>query len=345
MISFKIHDMKDNGTFLKMPKILTKDELLDKAFSHARKVSKTINPYDRIGSIREYEQNKINTSATIITEYLTKVLKETPQIPELDQFYQELVGLLIDIRQFRKSMGALSWAHDFITSLEIQYRKRLRGTPLKSLSAVRGEFYGRLSSAMKQIKTDLTFLEDARIRLKKLPAIKDLPTIVIAGYPNVGKSSLLKSLTGAEPDIQPYPFTTKNLLIGYVDDKIQIIDTPGLLDRPDDLRNPIEKRSLVALEHKANLILFLLDPTETCGYKFDKQLSLYSEIKDTFGKTPIVVCMTKSDMPEAQRQLPKNLAPVLHISTKTGAGIIELRKSLLKSIDWKTFQFRINMIS
>lgn len=334
--------MTDNATFSRMPKILLKDELLDKAFSHARKVAKTINPYDRIGSIRDYEKNKINTSATIITAYLSKVLKDTPQIPDLDPFYLDLVSLLIDVRQFRKSMGALSWANDFITNLEIQYRKRLKGTPLKSLSAVRCEFYGRLSSAMKQIKTDLAFLEDARIRLKKLPAIKNLPTIVIAGYPNVGKSSLLKSLTGAEPDIQPYPFTTKNLLIGYVDDKIQIIDTPGLLDRPAEKRNPLELRSLVALEHKANLILFLLDPTETCGYTFDRQLSLYSEIKSTFSKTPIIVCVTKSDMPEAEREIPKDVTPVLRISTKTGAGISELRKHLLRSIDWKTFQFRID---
>ena len=71
----------------------------------------------------------------------------------------------------------------------------------------------------------------------------DAFTVVIAGFPNVGKSTVLRRLTGAKPKVAEYPFTTKGIQIGYLEtkwNKIQVIDTPGLLDRPIDQMNNIE---------------------------------------------------------------------------------------------------------
>lgn len=324
-----------------MPQIPRKDELLNKAFKRARNVKKTINKRDRINSIREYEQSKINTVSTVINNTLQEILDKTSKTTELDPFYYDLVASLIDIGQFKKSLAALKWVIGFNRELERKYRRRLKGAPLKSLSPIRKEYYGRQSSVIKQVEDDLIFLEDCRRRLKKLPAIKDLPTVVLAGYPNVGKSSLMKSLTGAEPKVQPYPFTTKDILIGYIDEKIQVIDTPGLLDRPVEEKNTIEKRALAALEHKANLIIFLIDPTETCGYTQTQQKSLYADIKDTFKKTPILLAMTKSDQCKKRQNPPKNKSKTFNISSKTNEGIEPLRKRLIKSIDWKTYHFKI----
>ncbi len=42
-------------------------------------------------------------------------------------------------------------------------------------------------------------------------------TIVIAGFPNVGKSTLLNQISGADPQIANYPFTTKGIQIGHVE--------------------------------------------------------------------------------------------------------------------------------
>ena len=332
--------------FSKMPQIPRKDELLNKAFQRARKVKKTIDKHDRINSIREHEQNKISTVSTVISTTLENILENTPKISNLDPFHKHLVELVIDAGQFKKSLAALKWASHFNTDIAHKYRRRLKGTPLKSLAPVRKEYYGRVSSILKQIKRDLIFLEDCRNILKKLPTLKNLPTVVLAGYPNVGKSSLLKSLTGAEPKVQPYPFTTTKILLGYIDEKIQVIDTPGLLDRPIEQKNKIEMQAMLALQYRANLIIYLIDPTETCGYTVEQQKSLYEDIKSSFKQTPILLCATKSDLTlpppkkhEKQKKSKTKDTPY-SLSSKTNEGIDTLKKHLIKSIDWKTYTIK-----
>lgn len=53
-------------------------------------------------------------------------------------------------------------------------------------------------------------------------------------------------VTRADVDVQPYAFTTKSLFVGHMDHKYlrwQVIDTPGLLDRPLEERNTIEMQA------------------------------------------------------------------------------------------------------
>ena len=328
--------------FSKMPPIPRKDELLSKAFQRARKVKKTIDKRDRINSIREYEQNKISTVSAVISVSIDNILEKTPKIDTLDPFHKHLVELVIDADQFKKSLAALKWAARFNKDICHKYRRRLKGTPLKSLAPVRKECYGRVSSILKQVKKDFIFLEDCRNILKKLPTLKNLPTVVLAGYPNVGKSSLLKCLTGAEPAVQAYPFTTKKILLGYIDEKIQVIDTPGLLDRPIEQKNKIEMQAMLALQYRANLIIYLIDPTETCGYTIEQQKSLYEDIKSSFEETQILLCETKYDLRPRKIKQKKSLTKdtPYFLSSKTNEGIDSLKKRLLRSIDWKTYSFK-----
>jgi len=65
-----------------------------------------------------------------------------------------------------------------------------------------------------------------------LPKREGAGQVCLVGAPNSGKSSLLKCLTNAEPEIAEYPFTTKLPNIGmmpYEDIQIQIIDLPPFL--------------------------------------------------------------------------------------------------------------------
>ncbi|MFO1020535.1 MAG: TGS domain-containing protein [Planctomycetales bacterium] len=57
--------------------------------------------------------------------------------------------------------------------------------------------------------------------------------VVILGGPNAGKSRIVKELTNAEPDVAPYPFTTREPLPGMMaweDTSVQLIDTPPITD-------------------------------------------------------------------------------------------------------------------
>jgi nucleolar GTP-binding protein len=92
----------------------------------------------------------------------------------------------------------------------------------------------------------------------------DLFTMVIANAPNVGKSSLVSCPSTAKSKVAKYPFTTKQIHVGQIfvkGDRVQVIDTPGLLDRPLDEMNKAELQTVLALRYLAKVVVFLVDPT------------------------------------------------------------------------------------
>ena len=77
-----------------------------------------------------------------------------------------------------------------------------------------------------------------------------------------------------------------------------VIDTKGLLDRELSYRNHIELQAISALKYLAKLILFVFDPTESCGYSMQKQMSIYNEISEQFIGIPFIKILNKSDLKE-----------------------------------------------
>jgi len=180
---------------------------------------------------------------------------------------------------------------------------------------VRKRTVARLASMVHQIDKDLRFLNEVRNVLRKLPHVEDACTIVIAGYPNVGKSSFIRHVSSAAPEVASYPFTTKGIIVGHrivKRERIQFVDTPGILDRPADERNAIEKQALSAMMNVADIILFILDPSEHCGYPMEVQLNLLEEVKGLID-VPLVVVSNKSDITAAEGYLT--------MSTQTGDGV------------------------
>jgi nucleolar GTP-binding protein len=81
----------------------------------------------------------------------------------------------------------------------------------------------RMAGIIKRQKDPLAYLEQVRQHLARLPAIEvNTRTLILAGYPNVGKSSFMNKVTRADVDVQPYAFTTKSLFVGHMDYKCTI---------------------------------------------------------------------------------------------------------------------------
>ncbi len=276
------------------------DELLEMAFRKARKVADrtrgTLKGLNRFSKSRALELTKISAAIDVLVGKLENIVTSMPRLNQLAPFYQELVRYMLDQDHYKKALGAVDWAAGQVKRIARQSRIKLRQVKdLEAINQYRTSAYGRAASVLKQIQKELAYLEKSRKILKELPTIKtSLPTVVIAGYPNVGKSTLLRALTGSAPKIAPYPFTTQQLMLGYTKDT-QFIDTPGLLDRPFTKRNPIEKQAILALRHLATLILFVIDPTESCGYTLQQQVALLRQIKTLFER-PILVVLTKMDL-------------------------------------------------
>lgn len=135
--------------------------------------------------------------------------------------------------------------------------------------------------------------------MSRLPAIDpNTRTLLVCGYPNVGKSSFMNKVTRADVDVQPYAFTTKSLFVGHMDYKYtrwQVIDTPGILDHPLEERNTIEMQSITAMAHLRAAVLFFLDISGQCGYTIDQQVSLFCNISPLFANKPLMIVATKID--------------------------------------------------
>lgn len=213
----------------------------------------------------------------------------------------ELLDLLVGLDQLKKSLAALSWCSQQVMKLRKEYIRRAKNVQkLSELERVRKEYYGRTSSMINQIAGDLEVVAKGREAFKKLPAIDaTVPTVVIAGFPNVGKSQLVDRISTAKPTIAAYPFTTQGIAIGHFEEgwrRYQVVDTPGLLDRELSERNDIERQAILALKYLADVIVFVLDPSETSGYTMEKQLRLLAEVKKEFAAIPVIEVENKIDL-------------------------------------------------
>lgn len=308
----------------RIPTILTADELLDKAFRKASKV--TISDKNRFYRNKKLATSKLYSISDTIDSTLLKYVSKFPSFDNIPKFYYELIDINIGIDKLKKSLGALDWCRKNVKIICIKKNRQIKQT--KSLSFVetqRKSAYGRVNSLVQQVSKDFVFLNNAGKIIKKMPDIDpELKTIVIAGYPNVGKSQLVKCLSSANPKVASYPFTTKEISIGHFEirrETFQVIDTPGLLDREFSKRSKIERKAITSLNYLADLIVYVIDPTLHCGYNLDVQLNLLSKIKEMF-KIPIIEIENKIDlkMTESDR---------IKISALNGEGIEELRREII----------------
>ena len=177
-------------------------------------------------------------------------------------------------------------------------------------------------------------LRDTRDKVRLLPTVHPgYPTVVIAGFPNVGKSSLLAAWTRAAPEIAAYAFTTKHANVGHfeVEDAhgqktfVQVVDTPGLLDRPHERRNAVERQAVAALRHTADAVLFLVDRSDGSAYPLEEQERLLEQVRRDMSGIPVVVAETKADL------VPPEATPEgrIRISTHTREGLEDLQRALV----------------
>ncbi|WP_373839833.1 NOG1 family protein [Methanospirillum sp.] len=304
-------------SFEKIPTVPTADEVLDRALRRAAK------------KMREKSNKKrasvefVEAAYLSVHDKLVSVIQSFPTISDEPKFYQDIIEILWTTDRFKKSLGAVGWAAKWSKDHRGGLAKDVRYSAEENATASRKKAIARLSSVVHQIGDDLLFLNEVRNVLRKLPVVEDIFTIVVAGFPNVGKSSFIRKVSSAEPEIASYPFTTKGIIVGHYYDgreKIQLIDTPGLLDRPDMERNAIERQALSAIVNIADTLLFILDPSAHCGYPLEEQERLLEEVK-ALVNVPVVIVSNKADI----TYIPEYPS----MSTGTGEGVKEILDALL----------------
>jgi nucleolar GTP-binding protein len=269
-------------------------ELVDKAFSRASRAGRAKHGHDA-------QESMLRTAGNVLSDNLENVVVSWPDFGfDVDPFYYELADAIVDVDRLRQALSQVMWASRQIESLRDEYTTKVRNANLETARKHRKQAFARMADVMEQIEADLRYVGDARDELRDLPDVRpEEPAIVVAGYPNVGKSSFVNRVTRASNEIAEYPFTTRGVALGHVERdhlRYQIVDTPGLLDRPDAERNDIERQAVSALTHLADVVLVVVDPSGDCGYPLDVQLELREEVRDRFdASTPVITVANKHD--------------------------------------------------
>eukprot|EP00096_Caligus_rogercresseyi_P013974 TRINITY_DN6536_c0_g1_i1.p1 TRINITY_DN6536_c0_g1~~TRINITY_DN6536_c0_g1_i1.p1 ORF type:complete len:674 (-),score=201.45 TRINITY_DN6536_c0_g1_i1:95-2074(-) len=292
-------------------------EFVDATLSKTqRKTPTVIRKHYKISRIRSFYMRKVKFTQSNFTEKLTMILKEFPKLEEVHPFYSDLMNVLYDRDHYKLALGQLNTAVRLIDSVGKDYVRLLKyGDSLYRCKQLKRAAMGRMATIIKRQSSSLVYLEQIRQHLSRLPSIDpNTRTVILTGFPNVGKSSFINKITRADVDVQPYAFTTKSLYVGHTDYKYlrwQIIDTPGILDHPLEERNTIEMQAITALAHLRAAVVFIVDPSEQCGYNLESQFSLFESIKPLFANKPLVVVGNKTDVWGSREELPTEKREIL----------------------------------
>uniref|UniRef100_A0A1I7VVZ1 Nucleolar GTP-binding protein 1 n=1 Tax=Loa loa TaxID=7209 RepID=A0A1I7VVZ1_LOALO len=259
----------------------------------------------------------------------------------------------------------MNTARHLIDGIAREYVRLMKyGDSLYRCKMLKRAALGRMVKLLKRQKSSFDYLEQVRQHLSRLPTIdpntnleSNFRTLILCGFPNVGKSSLMNLLTRADVEVQPYAFTTKALYVGHLDYKYLrwqasaggdgfpgrfVIDTPGILDQPLEERNTIEMQAVTALAHLRAAVLFIMDISETCDHAIEEQVALFESIRPLFINKPVLIGLNKVDIVRRDelklekikqlKRLEDDSLSLFELSTVTQEGIMDLEIRVLDSV-------------
>jgi GTPase len=183
---------------------------------------------------------------------------------------------------------------------------------------------------ISQLKTRLASLQAQRGVRRKERKRAEVPTVALAGYTNVGKSTLLNALTGAEVSVENRLFETLDPTTRSFDQdgkRYLVTDTVGFIRR---LPTQLVEGFASTLEETlvADLILHVADASLPEDKLREQMAAVDTVLRDIGGNDlPVQVVLNKIDRldPLGRRRLANRFPEALQVSAATGEGLDELR--------------------
>ncbi|XP_031551767.1 nucleolar GTP-binding protein 1-like [Actinia tenebrosa] len=288
--------------FKKITVVPTAKDFIDIVLSKTqRKTPTVVHKGYKISRIRNFYLRKIKYTQQNYHDKLSQVITDFPRLEDVHPFYADLMNVLYDRDHYKLALGQINTARNLIDNVAKDYVRLMKyGDSLYRCKQLKRAALGRMCTIMKRQNQSLQYLEQVRQHLSRLPSIDpNTRTLLVCGFPNVGKSSFMNKVTRADVEVQPYAFTTKSLFVGHMDYKYlrwQVVDTPGILDHTLEERNTIEMQAITALAHLRSAVLYVVDISEQCGHTLHEQLELFNNIKPLFANKPLIVVINKIDI-------------------------------------------------
>lgn len=327
--------------FKKIQVVPTSKDFIDIVLSKTqRKTPTVIHKNYKISRIRSFYLRKIKYTQQNYHDKLTQIITDFPRMEDIHPFYADLMNVLYDKDHYKLALGQINTARHLIDNVAKDYARLMKyGDSMYRCKQLKKAALGRMCTIMKRQNQSLQYLEQVRQHLSRLPSIDpNTRTLLLTGFPNVGKSSFMNKVTRADVEVQPYAFTTKSLYVGHTDYQYlrwQVVDTPGILDHALEDRNTIEMQAITALAHLRAAILYVMDISEQCNKSIAEQIELYNSIKPLFTNKPIIVCLNKVDilsmdeLPEEKKELFKQFeedgVPLIQMSNLSEEGVMKVK--------------------
>jgi len=174
--------------------------------------------------------------------------------------------------------------------------------------------------------------------------LRIMAEVGLVGYPNAGKSTLLKAISRARPKIAPYPFTTLHPQIGIVEyadfHRLTVCDVPGLIEGAH--RNVGLGHSFLRHIQRCKILVLLLDMAGTDNRApWDDHANILKELElydPALLEKPRLVVANKMDEPAAEENLKKfkrkvGRTSVLSIAAAFDQGIEKFTKSIREAVE------------
>ena len=199
------------------------------------------------------------------------------------------------------------------------------------------------ADALGQLDAIDATLQGVRQRARQGALLREGLQVVLAGQPNVGKSSLLNALAGAELAIvTAIPGTTRDKVSQTIQIEgvpLHVVDTAGLrtdLEASDEVERIGIVRSWEAIA-QADAVIFLHDLTRRGQADYERVEATIAARLLAAGGARILHVHNKADAGAAAADAGRQLAdePGITLSARTGTGLDALRQALLQRAGWE----------